>query len=135
MGIDLTSDKGSQFRFSHQEWEFNLNLAQAYDWEPQGTRKPKGYGFFKRWHGRYDTNDGQYVLAADAENLAAALNRAIRSKHRQQVAKKVSAQMENTLVQMLGGPLPNGFFLPTDVDIENVIDFCAFCKKGGFYIE
>ncbi len=135
MGVDLRSDNDTIFRFSHREWEFNLNFAQACGWEPEGTKKPKNFGFFRRWHGRYDTNDGQYVLPNDAQNLSLALTRAMRSKNRKKIAQEVSSRMTDTLEQMLGGPLPDGYLLPSDIDIEQVIEFCAFCKKGGFFIE
>ena len=51
-----------------------------YGWKPEGTRPPSHIDFYEletEWDGRYLTNDGQTVKAADARSLAAALERSL----------------------------------------------------------
>lgn len=66
--------------FSRQFWGKALELAQSYGWHPGGTHPPAHIAFHllgAEWDGRYFTNDGQTVSAADARSLAAALERSL----------------------------------------------------------
>ena len=66
--------------FSRQFWSKALELAGMYGWKPEGTRPPSHIDFYEletEWDGRYLTNDGQTVKAADARSLAAALERSL----------------------------------------------------------
>jgi len=72
MGMDLEGEGGS-FHFNIFQWSAVLVLAQSNGWEPAGTvlaQEPD-------WSGGYGTNDGQTVPAADAGQLADALERAL----------------------------------------------------------
>jgi len=61
-------------------WGYLLRLAHQYGWEPQGTEGPDWgdeWAPFGDWDGGYVTNDHQIVKAEDAQNMAAALKKAL----------------------------------------------------------
>src|SRR5262252_9199511 len=76
---------GGEFALVPGGWSRLLSIAQAYGWQPAGTRLPDGYeagepGFWQgdpsEWDGRYWPGYGQEVIATDALDFAAALKRA-----------------------------------------------------------
>ena len=99
-------------------------------------KKPKGFGLLKKWHGRYDSSDGQTVLANDACLLAEALDRALVSDDLEKKCKNVADTIEKALIQSLGDK-PGGFEIDATVD-ESFIDFyrefIEFCRLGAFEI-
>ena len=138
MSFDLLSKKDdSEFRFSGTGWSFCLILAEGYGWVPLGTKKPKRYGFFKKWSGVYDTNEGQIVSSADASNLASSLLKALGSNDLQDSANNVAEVLEKAIIDALGE-------VPPELKIDAVIDdefmsyyrgFIEFCKNGEFEIQ
>lgn len=94
MGYDLVSKTAGDFRFNQFAWPKALDLAKLYDWQPQGTRinveflrhlaREEGVDpttliaeRIVAFDGSYYSNDGQIVTAADALNLALALEKAL----------------------------------------------------------
>jgi hypothetical protein len=75
----------NQFDLPARSWQLILALAQRYGWQPQGTMPPDQYavdagiwrGEPSSWDGRYFPAYGQNVAEADAEQLGAALERAM----------------------------------------------------------
>jgi hypothetical protein len=65
MGMDLTNDQGSYFRFGMSAWGIALELADQHGWEPE---KEQPY---------YLVNDHQQVSADDAANIADAIDNAL----------------------------------------------------------
>ena len=72
---------------SHRNWEILLSLARARGWQPMGTElnrdsvlaecggdEAAAAEILAGWGGSYLSNDYQSVRAADAANLAAALD-------------------------------------------------------------
>ena len=74
---------GGEFSLPPGGWSRLLSIAQAFGWEPEGTRPPEDYGdepgFWRGdpsdWDGRYWPGYGQEVTAKDALEFAAALKR------------------------------------------------------------
>lgn len=73
---DLFNDK-SEFSFNFLAWGDIIELALHYGWSPMGTL-PSDLTMNVSWEGGYQSNDFQYVLPADAQNLAKALEGAIK---------------------------------------------------------
>jgi len=67
MSFELRNETGDRFRFSNRGWGFYLNLAEEYGWTAAGTLSPDDMGQFADWPKTYDTNDGQWVSAQDAD--------------------------------------------------------------------
>jgi hypothetical protein len=79
MGPDLSGPAGD-FWWDCFSWHKLLRVAERYGWQPAGTVLAEDELQFMPggvWSGRYTTNDFQAVTAADAEQLAAALKRAL----------------------------------------------------------
>jgi len=137
MGMDLKSSADhSEFQFTGTGWSFSLMLAEKFGWQPEGTRKPKEFGFFKKWHGGYDSNEGQIVRPSDASKLAAALERALQSDSLERKAEEVARDLKHAVEQALGG-LPLGYDIDSTIDDEfrsHYMAFIEFCRKGGFAI-
>lgn len=76
MGYDLYRE-GDAFSVSVHTWPRAYALAIEGGWEPRGTLPPKGLSKKARseWPGTYDSNDGQFIAADDASNMAAALEK------------------------------------------------------------
>jgi hypothetical protein len=78
MGVDL--HRGDDvFSVSVYTWQRAYALAIEGGWEPRGTLPPKGLSKKERteWQGTYDSNDGQFIAAVDAANMAAALEKMV----------------------------------------------------------
>lgn len=58
-------------------WTRAYAFAVEGGWDPKGTLPPKHLSRKERaaWPGRYDSNDGQFIAADDASNMAAALEK------------------------------------------------------------
>ncbi len=75
---------GGEFALPPGGWSRLLSIAQVYGWEPIGTEPPEDDGSEpglwngdpSDWDGRYWPGYGQEVIAKDALELAAALERA-----------------------------------------------------------
>ena len=81
MGYDLMSESGADHRLSNAGWALLLNLAEAYEWKPQGSLPPEDLDAAE-WAGDYDSNDGERVSREDAKAMADALERALADPER-----------------------------------------------------
>jgi hypothetical protein len=92
MGFDLIGLNGGQWGCNFYGWGYLLKVAQAHGWEPMGTQftghspeadpdeEPGPVTFLAtRPTFGYNSNDWQTVVEEDAKNLAAALDRALKS--------------------------------------------------------
>jgi hypothetical protein len=75
MGMDLLSKKGDRFYFNMSDWPKILKLAFDNGWKPQGTVGGGLYEVLPDWDGNYFDNEGQWIEAEDAANIANALER------------------------------------------------------------
>jgi hypothetical protein len=134
--MDLSGPAGDFF-WDVFSWHKLLRVAKRYGWRPAGTisgeeeqrAMPGGV-----WTGGYTSNDFQRVTAADAEQLAAALERAL--SHIPDV--DVLAPHRGA-----GGGIviaPNGPVID-DVDWfcgpdskDNIQQFIRYCRAGAFTI-
>jgi hypothetical protein len=88
------------------------------------------------WAGHYGTNDGQWVTAADAGNLAAALAQALPEiPDEEAVAHKLEPDPfePQRWAQKEGEALTDLEFFFGERH-ERVREFIAFCRQGGFWI-
>jgi hypothetical protein len=78
MGFDL--HRGDDFlSIGLHTWTRAYAFAIEGGWEPKGTLPPKRLSKMERaaWQGTYDSNDGQFIAADDASNMAAALEKMV----------------------------------------------------------
>ena len=71
---DLYNER-SEISFNFFDWGHVLELALHYGWTPMGTEQ-RDLKISKDWNGSYTSCDFQYVLPADAINIAIALEKA-----------------------------------------------------------
>lgn len=137
MSFELRSKTdNSEFNFSGTGWTFCLILAERFGWIPEGTKKPKGFGFFKKWPGNYDSNEGQCVSTFDSNKLADSIETALKSDVLEEQAKKVSSIIEESIRTALG-ELRKGYEVNIDIDNDFLAyyqNFISFCRKGEFQI-
>ena len=159
MGMDLYVAGGTE-RFSYGSWRMMLRLAHKYGWKPMGT-EPGQWGNAgagesnaqpsshpDRWDGTYFSNDCQWLTYDDAVRIADALERALddmpSSDTDEQLMQHVPTESsdEQTVERMVEhgctiygsheGLRPGGF-VSSEVKQE-IRNFVAFCRAGGFYI-
>lgn len=137
MSFELRSKSdNSEFAFSGTGWSFCLILAEQFGWVPEGTKKPKGFGIFKKWSGNYDSSEGQFVSSSDAMKLADSIENAINSKSLEDKVKEVASLIEEGIRKALGA-LPAGYEVQTEINedfISHYQRFISFCRKGEFNI-
>jgi len=78
MGFDL--HRGDDvFSIGLHTWTRAYAFAIEGGWQPKGTLPPKHLSKKERaaWQGWYDCNDGQFIAADDASNMAAALEKMV----------------------------------------------------------
>jgi hypothetical protein len=136
MAMHLHSARGD-FGWDSFSWQKLLRLAERYGWHPAGTTvsqeelkwMPDG-----KWNGGYTTNDGQIVIAADARNLAEALERAVRDIPTEDVIAQHRAPSGG--IQILPNP-------PAISDLDwfcgnetkaKIREFISYCSAGEFQI-
>lgn len=135
MGMDLVSKSGLTYQINGTGWAFYLNLAESYGWSPEGTKKPKKYGIFKKWSRVYDTNEGQFVTASDAEKISIALQRAISSAEFEKVSRQIIDNISQAIKEAMGDDFSSYAEISPEVDKNCLVEFISFCQKGGFYID
>ena len=137
MSMDLVNEQGTT-SFTVYVWGKTLALARMYGWKPAGTLPPGDWADEEEgraWSGDYFTNSGQKVTAADAAQLADALERALDD------VPDFYAAWHKAVEGKDGGPL-----IPVGVNLsplealsgENkpaVEEFIAFCRQGSFQID
>ena len=92
MGYDLTNAAGEYHQWKSLGWWHLLNLAKSYGWVPQGTQAPDEMP--DKWDGNYFRNEGQKIAAADASELAVALERLLADSQREATARSVGQRLE-----------------------------------------
>jgi hypothetical protein len=132
VGFDLLSKTGKTFEINTIGWTMLLNLAIIYGWEKEGTRRPKGYGLFKKWPGNYDSNEGQVVTHKDSESIAAALQRAIQDPNLDDETATLAKGLQETIEEAVGGPL--GYEISEEIDHDIIRGLISFCREGSFEI-
>jgi len=108
-------------------------MAEQFGWKPQGTRKPSGFGLFRKWPGSYDTSDGQRVARSDASNLALAIQKALLSESFDNLVASMEAQMKEEVRSQVSPELFAAFSIEFDSSIFK--EFGLFCDEGSFIIE
>ncbi len=135
--FDAMEATGAYFHFNFVAWPKALELARFYGWEPEHDET------------YYHFNDGQVVSVADANNLAAALERAVES-----LAQVTSIQpsygvlpphqkspLQQAISQVLGGGItvgPRGDLSPEAFWADNADTlrrFIRFARQGAFGID
>lgn len=136
MAIHLHNARGD-FHWDSFSWAKLLRLAESYGWRPAGTTLPQSEIRWMpegRWNGNYATNDRQTVAAADAQALAAALERAVRDIPSEDVIAQHRAPSGG--IQILPNP-------PVISDIDwfcgfegkaRIREFISYCNAGEFQI-
>jgi hypothetical protein len=134
MGFDLRNSAGETLKVSGGHWAVLLSLAGTYGWKPLGTRSPPGFPSIEKWHGRYDTNDGQTVTHADAKRLAEVLHAAVVSDTLHMALADVIRSIESQVVA-------RGTHIPEQMRMK-LMDFndgfsalLLFLYQGEFIIE
>ena len=134
---DAMEATGAYFRFNYVAWPKALELARFYGWEPEHDEM------------YYPFNEGQVVSAADANNLAAALERAVES-----LAQVTSIQpshgvllphqkspLQQAMSQLVGGDTiigPRADLSPEAFWADNADKlrrFIRFAQQGAFRID
>ena len=130
MSFDLRNETGESFRFSNSGWGFYLNLGEEYGWQPAGTHPPEGIDA-SAWPKTYDSNDGQWISAEDAERLAGALQRALDDPARVERAS-VIAKARTAAVRAATG---SDYEVRVEGDDTPFLrDMIGFFQKGRFQI-
>jgi hypothetical protein len=130
MGIILDRGNENTFHLKHIGWCYMLNLGEIYGWKPEGTKKPKGFGVFKKWPGNYDSSDGQKVTATDSNSLASALIKAMDDPEFDAKSKLLISKIVKAIEKSIGHEL--GYSI--EVDREIISELIGYLKQGGFMI-
>ena len=134
---DAMEATGAYFRFNYVAWPKALELARFYGWEPEHDER------------YYTFNEGHVVSAADTNNLAAVLERAVES-----LAQVTSIQpsygvllphqkspLQQAISQVVGGGItvgPRGDLSPEAFWADNADKlrrFIRFARQGAFRID
>lgn len=101
MGYDVSNGAGAYVRFSGSGWDLALAVARHYGWEPAGIPKPSTWDERRDgpWEDEYWMNAGQEVTAADAANLAAALERALATADVVETILRVKGDLDEEVVR------------------------------------
>lgn len=151
MGMDL-SGMGGYVRFGSSGWARALALGLAFGWTPTGTTpgqsevrafrralRKKGETpaeveravrkYRQNYEGIYFGNDGQFVSARDARNLAAALSLAVAAITSERRRKKPSDALPTDEEAL------EAFRHFSDREaLAHLREFVAFCQAGSFNI-
>ena len=136
VSADLIDDQGRVHQVRAAYWDFVLWLAEEYGWRPAGTLAPSGVAD-PDWDGGYSENGGQRVVAEDASEFAAALDRAMADPERAQVERRVSDRLNEHVRELF---LRDGIELPPedDEDYSTADSFLqslsTFARQGSFRV-
>jgi hypothetical protein len=113
-----------------------LSLAEFYGWQPAGTTTPElQWTPGHIWNGGYFSNDGQTVAAADAHELAAALERALPDIPDEDLLANYRRDPTDDIRLP---PIPDGIderVSFSGVECKSMIrDFIKYCRGGEFQI-
>jgi hypothetical protein len=138
MGFDLTSNSGEAYQLRTHAWTLLLYIAEAYGWKQQGTLAPEGVRSGE-WDGGYATNDGQFISAEDAAELAAAWERMLADPRRVDKVIEIANVIDRDLRMV--AKRDHGIDLPespvTEYPIEDgwVPDVIRFFRSGKIKLE
>ena len=134
--MNLNSAVGDFF-WDTFSWAKLLRLAERYGWQPAGTTIPDSELKWMpdgRWNGSYSSNDGQTVTTADAQALAAALERALAEIPDEDVLARY--RDPSGLISLFPNPPTiddRDWFCGVDPK-SRVRDFIKYCHAGEFHI-
>jgi hypothetical protein len=131
MSFDLRNPSGERFRFSSSGWGYYLNLAKEYGWQAAGTLPPDGMPDSDGWPKSYDSNDGQWVSAEDAGELAGALQAALDDARRVERLTLAAQAESKALSHATGRPCQ---VRVESNDEEYIRQMIEFFRKGKFQI-
>lgn len=152
MMIELFREGGEDgiFRFYYFGiWQKVLELARLYNWEPEGTSEPPNWRDVETespeiWMGQYDVYLGERVSARDAAAIAAALENALDDLPDNKMPERtIETEMEEidqenqisiTFYIIEPNKALNLFETFGGQYKQELIDFIAFCRQGGFHI-
>lgn len=139
MGYDLTNAAGGYVRFTGSGWDLALAVARHYGWQPTGTRRPADWDDDNsEWADGYWANVGQEVVAADAANMAAALERILASSDFVDAVSRLLTDSRDRVDVELGRGSTR-----RDPDVRGqaegfrprAAELATFARQGAFVIE
>ncbi len=133
MSIAVINKKGQFLEFSGHGWTMYLRMAELYGWQPAGTKKPQGYGFFKKWNGCYDVSYRQMVVNNDAANLSMAIKNALNCPEFDNKIREMEKQEKEHVSSKVSEEIARSL----EISFDKVLfaDFANFCDNGEFCIE
>ncbi len=136
MGMDLSGPTGD-FGWDYFSWHKLLRVAERFGWQPAGTvLSPEELGHMPdgQWDGGYTSNDNQIVTAADAERLAAALERALPDIPDADVLAPVRTERGGVVIAPDGPNVDDlDWFCGTESK-DYIRAFIGYCRAGAFSI-
>lgn len=145
MSMDFynTKDREITFSINNRGWRRIYLLGLMFGWVPRGTTAPPGWSGEKPWDEQnYTTNDGQVVSAADALELAQAIEQAIpllKAPEPMYARQQASFAWELELFHRFGQAMENGMRDPGYIFFDTrwkdrLTELVTFCRKGAFKI-
>jgi len=140
MGLELTNEAGETVRLGGFSWATLLELAHQYGWKPLGTRPPETFEPTEEepsWDpNNYGANDGQYVLAEDADSIADSLVKYLEDPKAPRLLAELAADQKAMVERMVPPEVAAAFVgLPSFEEYRSTIEeFVGFCRGGGFRI-
>lgn len=135
MVVTLKSGNGAELSMPPRYWSFFLSLSETCEWRPQGTKKPRGYGFFSKWNGSYELHEGQTVTLQDALEFSNGLNRCYYSKKCFEIMKMVNENIEAQVQKSTKMVIPEEMKIQVTEDLRELLGkLMAFSHQGEFSI-
>ena len=136
MGMDLSGSAG-EFWWDVFSWHKLLRVAQRYGWEPAGTvlaaaeleHMPGGV-----WSGGYTSNDFQRITAADAGQLAEALERALCHISDADVLASHRTDSGGIVIAPDGPEIEDMDWFCGPESKQRIRTFIRYCRTGAFTI-
>ncbi len=132
MSVEFVNEHGDSYPINGYGISMYFTLLERYGWKPLGTRKPPGFGLFRRWPGSYHTNDGQLVTAKDARNMSEAVKRALEDTQLEDHAAELVKGITERATSGVSPALAQAFQLVFSKDAFR--EFGEFCAKGPFRV-
>jgi hypothetical protein len=121
MGVDLRNATGEEFYINNSGWRYLIEFAQA-------------HGF--RWPTAQDGDEDEALTAAEASELANAIDRGIGDGPPDDVARRVAEELTKLLVTPSKSPIfPQNPIAISAKTIDYWREFTRFARRGGFSIQ
>jgi hypothetical protein len=133
VAFDLQNDRGEDFRIGGGPWAVYLNIVQAFGYKLPDTQRPDNLPEHLAWHGRYDSNDGQYVPDADALSLAGKLNSVFHHAMRDVAISDTIEALEHEACSE-GLEIPDALRIRSHDIVKGFPHLMNFLCRGGFRI-